>query len=201
MRTKVFCIGAHKTGTTSMEAALTALGLRVAPTQLWWNDPALQTDFYEGRYQPVFDVIAGYDAFQDSPYNHSEFYKVLHERYPDARFVLTVRNAGNWVASRRRWRAALHAKLIADNNLQLERAGRLFFEREYGQSDYLNADEEAETRVYETRNRAVISFFSGKAAPLLVLDLEQERDAWQLLCGFLGLAVPSDAFPHANRTK
>jgi sulfotransferase family protein len=197
---KVFCIGAHKTGTTSMESALTMLGLRVCPAHVWWQNPALQTDFYRGEYGPVFDVIERFDAFQDSPFNHSNFYEVLYRAYPDAKFIFTMRDTDNWVGSRKRWRAILIEKFLTTDK-QLEQAARLFLEQEYGQSDYRTIDEEADRSVYERRNRRVLDFFTDPARPLLTLDLEQEDRPWQKLCAFLGLPVPDQRFPHANRTK
>jgi hypothetical protein len=197
---KVFCIGAHKTGTTSIESALSMLGLTVCPTGAWWANPDLQADFYAAQYGPVFDLIDRYDAFQDSPFNHSDFYRVLAHTYPDAHFIMTVRDTDHWVASRRRWRAALIGGILQKNK-QLEAAGRLYLLREYGQSDYLNVDEHAERLVYENRNQAVINFFRDTNRELLVLDLEEEPAPWQRLCGFLGRPVPAEDFPHANRTK
>lgn len=198
-RRKVFCIGAHKTGTTSMERALSVLGLTVCPTEAWWANPELQSEFYASHYGPVFDLIAKYDAFQDSPFNHSDFYQALAETYPDARFILTLRDTDHWVASRKRWRTILIAGLFQKDK-QLEAAGKLYLLREYGQPDHLNVDERAERSVYENRNRAVIDFFRNTNRDLLVLNLEEEAEPWQRLCGYLEMPVPTKDFPHENRT-
>jgi hypothetical protein len=196
----VFCIGAHKTGTTSLESALTILGLRVCPTEMWWQDPVLQDEFYRGRHSLVFDLVARFDGFRDSPFNHSDFYEVLCRHHPDARFILTVRNTDHWIASRKRWRAFLIANVLPRDR-QLEAAGRLFFEHEYGQRDHLNIDEQSERTIYEARNTAVVDHFNTHDRPLLILDLENESHPWQRLCGFLGTQVPDASFPHSNRTK
>jgi len=61
--TKVFCIGFHKTGTTSLNVALNTLGYRVTgPNGV--NDP----DIAKNVLRMADDLVKRYDAFQDNPW-------------------------------------------------------------------------------------------------------------------------------------
>jgi sulfotransferase family protein len=196
---KVFCIGAHKTGTTSMAEALSMLGYDVFPELLWYDDPSLQDDFYAGRYSRVAALIDRYEAFEDSPFNHSDFYVWLYERFPEARFILTVRDTANLIASHKRWYAKLHEYVLARDE-RLAACARMLYRTEYGQRSGID-DECALARIYEARNRAVRDFFQANRAAFLELDIEKEPQPWRVVCEFLGEPVPSSAFPHAKRTK
>jgi hypothetical protein len=196
---KVFCIGAHKTGTTSMQAALRALGFSVLPESVWYNDITLRREFYDGRYAKLFDIIEQYDAFEDSPFNHSDFYQRLYERYPDARFILTVRDPEGVVASHKRWLATLRRTVFAADK-DVEAFVEMFWRQEYGQGKFID-DEEKLKAIYARRNESIVEFFRGKSHQFLMMDLQKESHPWDKLCGFLYREVPQMDFPHLNRTK
>ena len=60
MKHKVFCIGAHKTGTTSLEVALRKLGYRVRGS-FGTKDPDIANKVHEMAYA----MVEQYDAFED----------------------------------------------------------------------------------------------------------------------------------------
>src|SRR5438309_7687244 len=92
MKTKVFGIGFHKTGTTSLAKALSYLGYRVTgPNGV--NNP----DITREVYNMAFDLAKRFDAFQDNPW--PILYKELDERFPGSKFVLTVRSTSDWIKS------------------------------------------------------------------------------------------------------
>ena len=61
MKQKVFCIGAHKTGTTSLEVALKKLGYRVCGS-FGTKDPDIASKVHEMAYE----LVEKYDAFEDN---------------------------------------------------------------------------------------------------------------------------------------
>ena len=63
MKTKVFCIGFHKTGTTSLETALTKLGYKVTGC-FGTKDPDIANKVHEMAYAKVDK----FDALQDNPW-------------------------------------------------------------------------------------------------------------------------------------
>ena len=84
MTAKVFGIGFHKTGTTSLALALRQLGYSVTgPNGV--NDPNIS----QNARALVRDLVDQFDAFQDNPW--PILFRELDEWYPNSKFVLTLR--------------------------------------------------------------------------------------------------------------
>ena len=88
---KVFCLGASKTGLSSLSKALSILGYR---TVQW---------FREGK-EPEngwVDYIkkSNYDAFVDSPMRKKDLYKQLDKNFSNSLFILTIRDTHSWIKS------------------------------------------------------------------------------------------------------
>jgi len=174
---KVFCIGFHKTGTTSLAEALQVLGYRVTgPNGV--RDPDIAT-----KVRPMaWELVEKYDAFQDNPW--PILYRELDQRYPGSKFVLTVRETGSWMRS------------------QLKHFGQ----RETAMRKWIYGDthgcpegnEEVYVRRYEAHNREVLEYFRDRPGDLLVMELAK-GDGWNKLAPFLGKPIPSVPFPHANK--
>lgn len=174
---KVFCIGFHKTGTTSLAEALQVLGYRVTgPNGV--RDPDIAT-----KVRPMaWELVEKYDAFQDNPW--PILYRELDQRYPGSKFVLTVRSTESWMRS------------------QLKHFG----ERETAMRKWIYGDthgcpqgnEEVYVRRYETHNREVQEYFRDRPDDLLVMELAK-GDGWEKLAPFLGKPMPAMPFPHANK--
>ena len=93
-RPKVFCIGLGKTGTTTFGLLMQEFGYRhlVGPQKL-----GLQL-WKAGRLDWLFELTDRKESFDDFPYPY--IYEDLARRYPDARFVLTLRrSAEEWYES------------------------------------------------------------------------------------------------------
>lgn len=97
---KIFCIGFHKTGTTTLAECLRHLGLRVCPEELsyLYRTKAAAEDYLE-----LLQLACDYDAFEDSPWNYAKVYKILDHNFPHSKFILTVRDVDAWVESLLRW--------------------------------------------------------------------------------------------------
>ncbi len=174
MDRKIFCIGFHKTGTTSLRQALEVLGLDVTgPNGV--NDP----DIAEKAVSMAFELVDEFDAFQDNPW--PIIYKELDEKFPGSLFILTSRNTEKWIKSQVR-----HFGLK-------ETPMRRWI---YGVG-CPEGNEDVYVRRYEQHYREVASYFSDRPDDLLVLDLS-EGECWEKLCPFLGLPIPDVPFPHAN---
>lgn len=95
---KVFFIGRNKTGTTTMYHTMIKLGFKVANQTV---GEVLTADYMEqGRMDRLEGYIETAEVFQDVPFALPGFYKELIERYPNAKFVLTVRDsAEQWYQS------------------------------------------------------------------------------------------------------
>jgi hypothetical protein len=168
-RRKVFGIGAAKTGTSSLGAALRQLGF----AHQSWDGRLSRVHYEAGDYAPIFDAAERYESFDDGPWNRGEFYRALDRRFPGSRFVLTVRESASWLASYERHFGG--------------REGR-----RYGEAERARL-----ALGFERRNAGVLEYFAGRSGDLLVLDL-CGGEGWAELCAFLGLAVPALPFPHEN---
>ncbi|MAI77812.1 MAG: hypothetical protein CL917_02620 [Deltaproteobacteria bacterium] len=177
---KIFIIGFHKTGTSSYGRALQRLGCRVASRLREGQDyqPAEDGALPTFLAQRAESVLEEFDAFQDTPW--FLMYEEIFERYPDSRFILTLRDEKAWLKS-----------------VQRHFAKKFFpyHEAIYGSLDsFENA--ESYLRCYRAHNEAVRTFFKGRGH-LLEVDLKESD--WKTLANFLKVPCPSGDFPHANQ--
>ena len=174
---KVFGIGFHKTGTTTLDAALRILGFNISPVRT-----DLVKSLVNNDWKPTLDLARKFDAFQDNPW--PIIYKEMYAEFPESKFILTVRDSEKWKKSignsfggkstpMREW---IYGKGMGD---PLKNEG-VFVER------------------YQTHNEEVVAFFSDKAGSFLRLNWEA-NNGWEELCGFLNLEMPTEEFPHANK--
>lgn len=177
-KNKVFCIGFQKTGTSSMAKALKQLGYSVTgPNGV--NDPEIPKKVH----RETAKLMKRFDAFQDNPW--PQMYQWCHEKYPAAKFILTIRDTEKW------YNSAL--KQFGDSSTHMR-------EWIYGKgkgSPINNRDCWIER--YTRHNAEVVEYFKGKEN-FLILDITQSG-AWEKLCPFLGMPVPSEPFPHANPAR
>lgn len=180
-RPKVFCIGFQKTGTTSLYAALSALGYKTAAVVgRDWSAERLEA---EGAALCI-ETMRDHDAAQDMPW--PIFFRELDAAFPGAKFILTVRDAERWFAS-----IEGHFGANAD-------AMQAFV---YGADAAAPSGNKA--RYVESmarHDRAVRAHFADRPNDLLVMDLER-GDGWDELCAFLGAPVPDAPFPAKNRSS
>lgn len=177
MRPKVFGIGFHKTGTTSLAAALGLLGYRVTGP-----NGVLHANIGGEVSRLASELIWQYDAFQDNPW--PVLYGEIDRQVPGSKFILTVRPTGDWLAS-----------VVAHFG------GTRTPMREwiYGAGDPLG-HEQAYVERYERHNRDVLAYFSARPADLLVLPITAGA-GWPELCNFLHADVPALPFPHRNAAR
>lgn len=178
---KVFCIGFQKTGTTSMEVALQMLGMKV--DSVYGRDQSL-VEMRRTVVQRGLERAHEVDAVQDMPW--PLLFRELDEAFPEAQFVLTVRDEEAW------WFSILgHFGGNSDVMQQLvygEDAGApLGNERRY-------------RRIYREHNTRVREYFADRPGKLLEIDFSGPVD-WQPLCSFLGVEPPAVPFPKSNQPK
>lgn len=179
MKTKVFCIGFHKTGTTSLEVALKKLGYRVTGS-FGTKEP----DIAEKVHELAYAKVAEYDAFEDNPW--PILYKELDERFPGSKFILTRRPAEAWMRSQ--------VKDFATTETPMR---RWIYGQEAGCPE---GNEDIYIARYQRHNREVLDYFKDRPDDLLVIDLPND-DGWSRLCPFLGVDAPDEPFPHANKAS
>jgi len=105
---KIFCIGANKTGTTSVEKALIDHDFKLGNQ----NEAQALIELYKTRdFDAIINFCKSADAFQDSPFSWHYTFMHLDNAYPNAKFILTVRDsAEQWYESMIKFQTKLFGK-------------------------------------------------------------------------------------------
>ena len=176
---KIFGLGFHKTGSTTLETALITLGYdAVGKKDHLFNAIAIKD------WKTIDNEVQKHDAFRDMPW--PLFYKELEEQYPNSKFILTVRDSKQWIESCKN-----HYKDI----------GTDLFSKIYGEGNHFPlGNEDVWIQTYLNHNQSVRNFFKNKPNQFLEVNWEN-GDGWDELCSFLNKSVPDRDFPHANKGK
>ena len=178
---KIFIVGFHKTGTSSMGKALQVLGYTVCGSlKEAYNYKNEELNFKKFLLNKAKPNLNKYDAFQDTPW--FLLYKELYAMYPNAYFILTTRDTSSWIKSVQK---------------HFGKGKYKFHDMIYGSFDSFH-NEKKYIDIYEEHNSDVKQFFASRGN-FKVIDIDQFN--WQELCFFLGVNEPLWDFPHANRSS
>lgn len=191
MPLKVIGAGLGRTATFSMKFALEHLGLgpcyHMAEVFAGArrNIP-LWLDVISGK--PDWEsVFAGYQSTTDYP--ACTYWNELADYYPDAKVVLTVRDADSWFdsVSQTIFSEQIRAPM-AGTPVEAMMQGAIFdsFGDRIGDRAFM-------TDWFERRNQRVIDELPRER--LLVFS---PKEGWEPLCSFLGVPVPDEPFPRVN---
>lgn len=175
VKRKIFGIGFHKTGTTSLANALYILGFYVAG-YFGTHKPNIQKVVYEEARM----LADRYDGGQDTPW--PVIYKELDQWYPGSKFILTIRPTESWINS-----VLTHFKSHYIPAHQWI----------YGVRSAVG-NEAAYIKRYEQHNQEVIDYFKNRPNDFICMDITA-GDGWEKLCPFLGVEIPELSFPTQNR--
>lgn len=191
MALKVIGAGLGRTGTLSLKLALEKLGfgpcyhameLPIAefrPVPLWVDAIAGKPD-----WDAIFD---GYQSTTDYP--GCCFWPELIAHYPDAKVILTTRDADGWFES---IASTLFSPEIRPRALQ-GLMGPLNRHFTKGLEEDRLGDRDTMTDHFNRWNQAVIEGVPSNR--LLVYSAE---DGWEPLCRFLDVPVPDTPYPRVN---
>jgi len=179
---KVFGIGFQKTGTTSLMFALKKLGYDVCDGCGNAMNPNIRNEVYDVCYA----LAEKHNAFEDHPW--SVLYQEMDCRYPNSKFILTIRPTEQWIKS-----VSSH---FGSTNIPLH-------EWIYG-AGCPKGNEDLYIKRYEQHNQKVISYFDNRPNDLLTLNFDGSltgQELWEKICNFLGHKIPNIPFPYANSSK
>lgn len=174
---RIFCIGWHKTGTSTMGLALLQLNYTVLGAR---SDMA--ESLLKGDKAKALEEAGKFDALQDVPW--AALFKELDKEYPGSKFILTIREEQEWLNSA--------AKHFQDIRFPLH-------EWLYG-NGILLGNEGIYLQRYQKHYLEVKEYFQNRPNDLLVMDF-RKGDGWDKLCSFLEEPIPKKKFPHANKGK
>lgn len=204
-KTKYFCIGRNKTGTTSLEKAFRDLGYPVGHQ----STAELLADrfYFDNNFVPIIRYCESAQVFQDAPFSLPETFKHIDRAYPGSKFILTIRNdAEQWHHSITQFHARLFGKdARVPTTEDLKRAKYVSDSFVYkniklhGTPDDDPYNKEIMIAHYHRYNQSVIDYFKDRPNDLLVINLA-EQGSYQNFVRFLGIDSPYDDFPWENRT-
>lgn len=195
---QVIGIGYPRTGTMSLKHALESLALGPCYHMIEVFQHPEHVDFWlDALNNPAHvaewdDVFTGFQSTADAPGCH--FWKSLAEYYPDAKFVLTVRDVDSWYESFRTtvYQAMTHPERSSDDahrKVQHMARGLILETMFAGRFE----DRAFAIQRFNEHNEAVMGAFDSSR--LLVFDV---ADGWAPLCEFLDVPVPQQPFPCSN---
>lgn len=192
MTLEVIAAGLGRNATFSMKFALEALGFGPCHHMAEvFADGRRQVPLWTeaSRGNPDWDAI--FEGFRStSDYPSASFWRELAEYYPDAKIVLTTRDADSWFesVSETIFAPRMMASLVG-SPLEDMLQGCIF--SAFGGHDI--TDRAFMTDWYVKRNQQVVD-----TLPVERLLQFHPKMGWEPLCDFLGVPVPDLPFPRVN---
>lgn len=185
IKNKVFCIGLHKTGTTSLYYLALEYGFRATHTTDWiFNEAKLK------KFEFFCDGGSHFDGINEFDLNY------LYSTYPKSLFILQTRDAKSWLNSKLK-----HAGWNENTQIQPNDINKITHEN-WKYKSFLNIQKFIEHKYNYEQN--VISFFEeNNPDRLLRLDITNSKNKGKELKrleNFLGLRkINTIKIPHKNK--
>ncbi|MEU3098709.1 sulfotransferase family protein [Streptomyces sp. NPDC006967] len=199
---KLINAGLGRTGTTSLKVALDRLGLGPSFHMFDIVGDAARLKRWErivceGGSPDWAAAFDGYRSAVDGPC--AVYYRQLAEAFPDARLILTVRDAESWYRSTHDTLYQFALRSMENPPEPGSPQAALFRVTSTMIWDGLFggrfSDKDHAIEVYHRHNEEVVRTLG--ADNVLVYDVQQ---GWEPLCAFLGTDVPREEFPRTNDT-
>lgn len=199
MSLEVIGAGYGRTGTLSLKHALERLGFVKCYHMIETREHPDHDEIWRraGRGEPVDweALFAGYRAAVDWP--SCNFWEAQLAAFPDAKVVLSVRDAGRWYESIMQTIYATSSQPLVEDTPQRRLHRKMSFEVIWdGLFDGRMDDREHVIAVYEAHNQRV----RDTVPPAKLLEFNP-REGWAPLCAFLDRPVPDEPFPNVNSTE
>lgn len=190
MALKIIGAGMGRTGTASLKVALETLGIgscyhmsevlkNPERTVDWINAAEGNADW--GK------IFNGYSATVDNP--GCNFWKELSDYYPDAKIILTTRDAEEWFNSTNE---TIHSVKFA-GFIKNSPFGTMIQKTIWDMMENRMQDRNYMVKFFKDRTSEIIDYIAPER--LLVY---QVSEGWEPLCTFLDIPVPDTEFPRIN---
>lgn len=208
MTLKVIGAGFGRTGTESLKAALEQLGLGPCDHMVELIKSTRRVPLFEALHRgedvDIDKIYEGFNSAVDFP--SAMYYRQLMAHYPDAKIILTVRDAEAWYESARK----TIFRGIPNIAAHVARVVGLFSKNAAGFPNWMKylrwaifedfcqgktQDKEYMMDLFNRWNQEV-----QDTVPPERLLVFQVKEGWEPLCEFLGVDVPSGKFPRSNDT-
>ena len=188
---KIFGIGLNKTGTSSLGRLFEKCGYKMHEDYSCIKINMaldLQNNINMDKSTLLLDIADNYDVFEDWPW--PLIYKQCLERYPDSKFVLTIRaDAEEWFRS-----LYYHCKKLGPTR-QIKSIYGHYTPNHETKKDFIE--------YYKRHNAKVVEFFKDKPGKLLILSTKTEDSKKSaILAKFCDSDKLSNIpYPNANKNK
>lgn len=205
-KTKYFCVGRNKTGTTSLKKAFEDLGFTIGRQEE--AERLHDKYFFDHKFDEIIKYCKTAQVFQDVPFSHSEIIEPVDKAFPGSKFILTVRdNPDQWYNSITKYHAKRHGLNgripTYEDIINCPYHSKGFLKRltidAHGTTAEDPYNKEILTAHYERHNQAVLDYFKDRPDDLLVINIS-DPDAYQKFVDFIGVDSPYDHFPWENKT-
>lgn len=203
-KTKIFCIGQNKTGTTSLKEFFIDHGFKVGDQN---TAELLMDDYIKRNWKPILDYCKTAEVFQDVPFSNEYLYVLLDYYFPNAKFILSERTTSeDWHHSISRFHAKLFGKDGAiPTKEDLKNGNYIYkgfiwktFNEKYGENVNDIYNKAYLIDKYEQRNKNIKHYFKDKDN-FIVIDVSK-KGAVLKLSEFIGVTPKYDVFPWKNKT-
>ena len=186
---RVFGIGMHKTGTSSLHSAFGELGLNSAH----WNTALWARRVCEEMATGRSATVESHYAFSDLPF--PLLYRELDKAYPGSKFILTTRPETDWLRSvRDHWNPDINPWR---KDWDIAPFTHVLHQRLYGRKTF---DADTFLERYRRHNAEVREYFKSRPGDLLEMEVGKGIE-WGPLCTFLDRPIPATRFPHSLKTE
>jgi hypothetical protein len=186
MSFKVFGIGLPKTGTTSLQKALAILGFKTLHSPMKFREQQRNGNhsLKNGKGKRRWGAIVNFGEWT---------FPQLDEEFPNAKFILTVRDFDRWLISCR-------THFRKTRSVWSKTRTEIFGSPKFDQNKF--------EETYHRHQKEVVEYFTNKYPDnldekLLIINIcgEDDEVVWEKLCDFLGKPKPEKSFPIRNTSK
>jgi Sulfotransferase domain len=201
---KIFCIGAAKTGTTSLAAFFEGLGFAVGDQSA---GELLVHEWARRNFIPIIAFARTAQVFQDIPFSLPFTFQALDQAFPGSKFIMSVRrDAEEWYGSLTRFATQLinKGRLPTADDLKefpyhhkgwaFESAKLIY---DVSEDDLFNRARFM--KAYESHIDSVTEYFRHRPESLLRINVAA-ADAVERIMAFLEMPYRGETMPHLNRT-
>ncbi len=209
---KIFCISFQRTGTTSVGQFFKDHGFEVAG-----YDKERSTHWsvcrFTGNYEAIFKSkgFKENQVFEDNPWFENDFYKYLYHRFPNSKFVLFTRDSNKWFDSmvkhsngKTLGNTFRHSKLYLRTEEYYSKFSNInHYKTLYKIDNLLDLNEtnrDHYIKIYETRNKEVLDFFSEYSPNSLFTSKLEDDNKWVKLGEFCDIKVSNTYISHENKS-
>ncbi len=194
----------NKTGTTSVEHVLKEFGYALGDQA---QGELLIDDYKKNDWKSIIRFCQNAEAFQDLPFSLPYTWLFLYDAFPDAKFILTIRDEEKWYQSI----CSFHSKLFSDGiqvptKEDLQKATYRYkgFTWKSHRAVWKTPENDPYNKkilaaIYNRHNEDVLYFFKDKLN-FLCIDVS-EKGSYSQLADFLNKQPLHAVFPHLNKTN